>query len=155
MCHLYVCVLLTSVQCVAVIDFGGATFEHQHKSSIINTRQYRAPEVVLDCGWNVSSDMWSVGCILMEMYTGDLLFQTVRSFQFFFIHLMVGDFAMCAVAVWRCAGVRAFQEALLRFVLVCSLVFCASICDIAFGRSMTTWSTSRSWRHAWGRFQST
>lgn len=61
----------------AVIDFGGATFENQHKSSIINTRQYRAPEVVLDCGWDVSSDMWSVGCILMEMYTGELLFGTV------------------------------------------------------------------------------
>ena len=60
-----------------VIDFGGATFENQHKSSIINTRQYRAPEVVLDCGWDTASDMWSVGCILMEMYTGELLFATV------------------------------------------------------------------------------
>jgi serine/threonine protein kinase len=64
----------------AVIDFGGATFEHQRKSSIIQTRQYRAPEVILNTGWDAASDMWSVGCILMEMYTGELLFQTVRRF---------------------------------------------------------------------------
>jgi serine/threonine protein kinase len=61
----------------AVIDFGGATFEHQRKSTIIQTRQYRAPEVTLNAGWDTASDMWSVGCILMEMYTGELLFQTV------------------------------------------------------------------------------
>ena len=61
-----------------MIDFGGATFEHQHKSSIIQTRQYRAPEVVLGSEWGTASDMWSVGCILMEMYTGGMLFATVR-----------------------------------------------------------------------------
>jgi serine/threonine protein kinase len=30
---------------IRVIDFGGATFVDQHHASIINTRQYRAPEV--------------------------------------------------------------------------------------------------------------
>lgn len=32
---------------IKVIDFGGATYQGDHKSSIINTRQYRAPEVIL------------------------------------------------------------------------------------------------------------
>lgn len=32
---------------VRLIDFGGAVFEDQHHSSIINTRQYRSPEVLL------------------------------------------------------------------------------------------------------------
>ena len=27
-----------------VIDFGGATYDDERKSSIVNTRQYRAPE---------------------------------------------------------------------------------------------------------------
>ena len=63
--------------CLAVIDFGGATFEDQHHSSVINTRQYRAPEVILGLGWDTASDMWSVGCIIMEFYIGELLFATV------------------------------------------------------------------------------
>lgn len=34
---------------IKIIDMGGATFSHDHHSAIINTRQYRAPEVVLGC----------------------------------------------------------------------------------------------------------
>ena len=30
---------------IKIIDFGGATFDHEHKSTIVNTRQYRGPEV--------------------------------------------------------------------------------------------------------------
>merc|ERR1712151_249051 len=47
----------------------------------INTRQYRAPEVILALGWNERSDLWSVGCILMELYTGELLFRTHESLE--------------------------------------------------------------------------
>ena len=32
---------------IKIIDMGGATFDDEHHSSIINTRQYRAPEVIL------------------------------------------------------------------------------------------------------------
>ena len=62
---------------IKLIDFGGATYEWEHKSALINTRQYRAPEVILGMGWGTPSDVWSVGCILMELYSGELLFQTV------------------------------------------------------------------------------
>ena len=65
----------------AVIDFGGATYDWEGKSSVINTRQYRAPEVVLGLSWSLESDVWSLGCILMELYTGELLFQTVSSLE--------------------------------------------------------------------------
>lgn len=61
---------------IKIIDFGGATYDYEHKSALINTRQYRSPEVILGLGWSTPSDVWSVGCILMEMYTGELLFQT-------------------------------------------------------------------------------
>eukprot|EP00920_Eleutheroschizon_duboscqi_P019038 GHVT01045166.1.p1 GENE.GHVT01045166.1~~GHVT01045166.1.p1 ORF type:complete len:181 (+),score=9.43 GHVT01045166.1:123-665(+) len=61
---------------VKIIDFGSATFEDEYHCSIINTRQYRAPEVIMDLGWNMSSDVWSLGCILIELYTGVLLFKT-------------------------------------------------------------------------------
>lgn len=61
---------------IKVIDFGGATYDDEHKSSIVNTRQYRAPEVILSLGWSLPSDLWSVGCILAELYDGELLFAT-------------------------------------------------------------------------------
>ena len=60
-----------------MIDFGGATFDNEKKSSIVNTRQYRAPEVILGYPtWSYPSDLWSAGCIIAELYTGHLLFQT-------------------------------------------------------------------------------
>jgi serine/threonine protein kinase len=63
-----------------VIDFGGATYTDDRKSSIINTRQYRAPEVILELGWCTPSDLWSAGCIVSELYEGELLFATVSPY---------------------------------------------------------------------------
>lgn len=61
---------------IKLIDFGGACYDDSKKSTVINTRQYRAPEVILATGWSMPSDMWSLGCILAELYQGELLFPT-------------------------------------------------------------------------------
>lgn len=61
---------------IKIIDFGNATYDSEHHSSIINTRQYRGPEILLSLGWNEVSDQWSIGCILMELYAGEQLFAT-------------------------------------------------------------------------------
>jgi len=61
---------------IKVIDFGGATYDFEKKSCVVNTRQYRAPEVILGLGWSTPSDLWSLGCILAELYVGELLFAT-------------------------------------------------------------------------------
>lgn len=53
-----------------VIDFGSATFEDQYHSRVVSTRHYRAPEVILELGWTFPADIWSCGCILMELATG-------------------------------------------------------------------------------------
>lgn len=66
-----------------LIDFGGATFHHEHHASMINTRQYRAPEVMLGLGWSYPSDVWSCGCILPELLTGNQLFQTHQNSEHF------------------------------------------------------------------------
>lgn len=51
-----------------VIDFGGATFDDDpEKSRIVNTRQYRGPEVTLELGWSFPSDVWSTACIIGEV----------------------------------------------------------------------------------------
>uniref|UniRef100_A0A8C6PAF1 dual-specificity kinase n=1 Tax=Nothobranchius furzeri TaxID=105023 RepID=A0A8C6PAF1_NOTFU len=61
---------------VRVVDFGSATFDHEHHSTIVSTRHYRAPEVILELGWSHPCDVWSIGCILFEYYLGFTLFQT-------------------------------------------------------------------------------
>ena len=58
-----------------VIDFGSSCFIHDHLSSYIQSRSYRAPEVILGCRYDYKIDMWSLGCILAEIYTGNVLFQ--------------------------------------------------------------------------------
>jgi len=32
---------------VKLVDFGNATYEHEHHTSVVSTRHYRAPEVIL------------------------------------------------------------------------------------------------------------
>lgn len=61
---------------VRLIDFGSATFDHEHHSAVISTRHYRAPEVILELGWSHPCDVWSIGCVLFEYYRGFTLFQT-------------------------------------------------------------------------------
>ncbi|XP_077402662.1 dual specificity protein kinase CLK4-like isoform X2 [Vanacampus margaritifer] len=61
---------------VKVVDFGTAIFDHEHHESLVSTRHYRAPEIILDLGWNQSCDVWSLACVLLEYYLGQTLFPT-------------------------------------------------------------------------------
>eukprot|EP01013_Petalomonas_cantuscygni_P018035 TRINITY_DN3535_c0_g1_i1.p1 TRINITY_DN3535_c0_g1~~TRINITY_DN3535_c0_g1_i1.p1 ORF type:complete len:371 (-),score=71.88 TRINITY_DN3535_c0_g1_i1:184-1296(-) len=61
---------------IRVIDFGGATDEFHSPQTVVSTRHYRAPEVILGTGWMYAADIWSVGCILTELFTGHVLFDT-------------------------------------------------------------------------------
>ena len=65
---------ITDATC-KVIDFGSSCFVHDHLSAYIQSRSYRAPEVILGCRYDYKIDMWSLGCILAEIYTGNVLFQ--------------------------------------------------------------------------------
>jgi dual specificity tyrosine-phosphorylation-regulated kinase 1 len=40
----------------------------------IQSRFYRSPEVLLGIPYDLAIDMWSLGCILVEMHTGEPLF---------------------------------------------------------------------------------
>lgn len=55
---------------IKVIDFGSSCYEHQRIYTYIQSRFYRAPEVILGARYNTAIDMWSFGCILAELLTG-------------------------------------------------------------------------------------
>ncbi|KAH6944824.1 hypothetical protein HPB50_005434 [Hyalomma asiaticum] len=55
---------------IKVIDFGISCFAHRRVRTYIQTRFYRAPEVILDATYGQPIDMWSLGCILAELLTG-------------------------------------------------------------------------------------
>ncbi|CBY38276.1 unnamed protein product [Oikopleura dioica] len=61
---------------IIVIDFGSAVFESDHHSKTVSTRHYRAPEIIYGQNWNKQIDIWSLGCMLFEYYTGDTMFET-------------------------------------------------------------------------------
>ncbi|KAG1461547.1 hypothetical protein G6F55_003504 [Rhizopus delemar] len=59
---------------IRVIDLGSSCFVNEKVYSYIQSRFYRAPEVILGLEYGLPIDMWSTGCILAELYTGRPLF---------------------------------------------------------------------------------
>lgn len=45
----------------------------------IQTRYYRAPEIILQYPYNTTVDMWSIGCTLYELLTGEILFEPKKN----------------------------------------------------------------------------
>ncbi|KAK9803910.1 hypothetical protein WJX72_004019 [[Myrmecia] bisecta] len=60
---------------VKVIDLGSSCFTTDHLSSYVQSRSYRAPEVILGLPYDQKIDVWSFGCILAELLSGVVLFQ--------------------------------------------------------------------------------
>ncbi|KHG12257.1 putative serine/threonine-protein kinase dyrk2 [Gossypium arboreum] len=60
---------------VKVIDLGSSCFETDQLCSYVQSRSYRAPEVILRLPYDKKIDVWSLGCILAELCTGNVLFQ--------------------------------------------------------------------------------
>ncbi|KAL4074245.1 kinase-like domain-containing protein [Scleroderma citrinum] len=69
-------ILLKSLQSpqIKVIDFGSACHERQTVYTYIQSRFYRSPEVILGIPYTSSIDMWSLGCIAVELFLGLPLF---------------------------------------------------------------------------------
>eukprot|EP00118_Oscarella_pearsei_P003037 m.12674 g.12674 ORF g.12674 m.12674 type:complete len:543 (+) comp24227_c0_seq2:264-1892(+) len=59
---------------IKIVDFGSSCQLGSRIYQYIQSRFYRSPEVLLGIGYDMAIDMWSLGCILVEMHTGEPLF---------------------------------------------------------------------------------
>jgi dual specificity tyrosine-phosphorylation-regulated kinase 2/3/4 len=59
---------------IKVIDLGSSCFEGERVYTYIQSCFYRSPEVILGLPYSTAIDMWSLGCILAELYSGYPLF---------------------------------------------------------------------------------
>ncbi|XP_027773278.1 serine/threonine-protein kinase PRP4 homolog [Solanum pennellii] len=56
-------------------DFGNAMFAGKNEiTPYLVSRFYRAPEIILGLSYDHPMDIWSVGCCLFELYSGEVLF---------------------------------------------------------------------------------
>lgn len=66
---------------IKLIDFGSACREDQPLHSYIQSRFYRAPEVLLGLRYTSAIDMWSLGCICAEVFRGVPLFPGITGYD--------------------------------------------------------------------------
>lgn len=59
---------------IKIVDFGSSCKIGKTMYPYIQSRFYRAPEVLLGLPYDQSIDMWSFGCIMYELHTGDPIF---------------------------------------------------------------------------------
>lgn len=59
---------------IKIVDFGSSCKIGNRIYQYIQSRFYRSPEVLLGLAYDLAIDMWSLGCILVEMHVGEPLF---------------------------------------------------------------------------------
>lgn len=84
----YVRIAMPVMNSIRVMDLGAAQFLSTFRDhslvpgyahvpvsyNPIQTSHYRSPEVLLGFGWSTSADIFSLGCMIPELLTGDCLF---------------------------------------------------------------------------------
>ncbi|GKZ00473.1 hypothetical protein MPSEU_000999800 [Mayamaea pseudoterrestris] len=100
---------------IKLIDFGSSCYLTDRQSSYIQSRSYRAPEVVLGLPYDGRIDVWSLGCVVAEMYTGEVTFQNDSVVSMLSrIESICGPFPRHMIAQGRQSG---------RFFTKCGLLF--------------------------------
>ncbi|CAF1215118.1 unnamed protein product [Adineta ricciae] len=59
---------------IKIIDFGSGCFQSNKIYTYIQSRFYRAPEIILGIPYTCAIDMWSLACIIVELLTGYPIF---------------------------------------------------------------------------------
>lgn len=61
---------------IKICDFGSAMFSGDNEiTPYLVSRFYRSPEVILGLPYDHPMDMWSIGCVMYELFTGQILFK--------------------------------------------------------------------------------
>jgi dual specificity tyrosine-phosphorylation-regulated kinase 2/3/4 len=50
---------------IKIIDIGSGCYEEEQMYTYIQSRYYRAPEIILGIPYTTAIDMWSLGCIIV------------------------------------------------------------------------------------------
>ncbi|KAA6395496.1 MAG: putative Dual specificity protein kinase YAK1 [Streblomastix strix] len=66
---------------VKLIDFGSAAYIGRTIYTYIQSRYYRAPEVLVGTQYSVHIDIWSLGCIAAELFLGRPIFPGYSEFD--------------------------------------------------------------------------
>ena len=70
----------SDVSHIIIADYGSSCFNvNTIVTSYIQTRYYRAPEIILGIKFSYPIDVWSLGCIIYELYFGHPLFEVKSS----------------------------------------------------------------------------
>lgn len=69
-------IIFTDSKCqnIKIIDFGASCKDWNSGFFYVQSRYYRAPEIVLGLPYDHAVDMWSLGCIVYELITGRPIF---------------------------------------------------------------------------------
>ena len=67
---------------IRIVDMGNACYTDRHYSDVIQTREYRSPEVILGGEYDETADIWSLACMVFELVTGDYLFDPKKGKTF-------------------------------------------------------------------------
>lgn len=62
---------------VKLIDFGSSAYLHERFSSYVQSRSYRAPEVIVGAPYDGRADVWSLGAMMIELAArGEIVFRS-------------------------------------------------------------------------------
>jgi dual-specificity kinase len=96
---------------IRLIDFGSSdsgSLWHRH---LVTTRHYRAPEILMGLRWGYECDIWSLGCILVELAVGNIDFDAKDPVEhLFLIQSMIGDIPRWMWAETTHADLRQFAR---------------------------------------------
>ena len=68
------CLILFNLSILFSIMIGSSCYENERVYTYIQSRFYRAPEVILGLSYGPPIDIWSFGCLCAELYTGSVCF---------------------------------------------------------------------------------
>jgi dual-specificity kinase len=99
-------ILLASDDCdtaLRLIDFGSSDIGSLWHRHLVTTRHYRAPEILMGLRWGYECDIWSIGCILVELTVGSIEFDAKDDVEhLFLIQEMIAEIPP---QMWRdCTG---------------------------------------------------